>query len=63
MSYIYMTSGCFQSLQLVSNNIATWLLTTVPGSMEQHQPPPWFVPTMKFEALQFWHATILPFLQ
>ena len=37
--YIYTSSGCFQSLQLVSNPSATWLLTTVPGSMEQHQPP------------------------
>ena len=48
------------NLQLVSNNIATWLLTTVPGSMEQHQPPPWFVPTIQFHALRLWQATILP---
>ena len=27
------------NLQLVSNNIATWLLTTVPGGLEQYRPP------------------------
>ena len=45
------------NLQLVSNNIATWLLTTVPGSLEQYRPPPRFVP---FPTLRLWHITLLP---
>ena len=48
-----------KALQNGHKTIATWLLTTVP-SMEPHQPPPWFVPTVQFHALRFWRATILP---
>ena len=48
------------NLQLVSNNIATWLLTTVPGSLEQYRPPPRFVPTVQFPTLRLWHITLLP---
>ena len=61
-------SGCIYNiyqlvvfnLQLVSNNIATWLLTTVPGSLEQYRPPPRFVPTVQFPTLRLWHITLLP---
>ena len=48
------------NLQLVSNNIATWLLTTVPGSLEQYRPPPRFVPAVQFPTLRLWHITLLP---
>ena len=48
------------NLQLVSNNIATWLLTTVPGSLEQYRPPPRFVPTVQFPTLRLWRITLLP---
>ena len=48
------------NLQLVSNNIATWLLTTVPGSLEQYRPPPRFVPTVQFPTLRLWRVTLLP---
>ena len=58
--YIYIYQLVVFNLQLVSNNIATWLLTTVPGSLEQYRPPPRFVPTVQFPTLRLWRTTLLP---
>ena len=58
--YIYIYQVVVFNLQLVSNNIAIWLLTTVPGSLEQYRPPPRFVPTVQFPTLRLWHITLLP---